>query len=175
MDRRAHDELSLLMARLKDGDRAAIRPAYERLWPAVVERCARTLGPGPDAEDAAQEAIVKVLAAAHAYDAARPAWPWVAAIATWEARTVARRRGRAREVYDDDAAEKAASKAPSPEDRCARFEVERAAARAIAVLAEPDHRALHAVLDGGGAMDDAARKRKSRAVQRLRSFWRDLR
>lgn len=173
MDRRAQDELSALMSRLKDGDRAAIRPAFDLMWPAVLARCAQDVGKGADAEDAAQQAIVKVFAQAHAFDPARPAWPWVAAIASFEGRSILRTRSRRRDGAPLDL-EGAASTQPSPEDRSARRELERAAACALEALGEPDRLVLAEALDGDGPKDDAARKRKSRATQRLRAWFRRL-
>src|SRR5689334_15512504 len=102
MDRRPDDALSALFRRLQDGDRAAIRPAFDALRDRVHALARAQLGDGADADDAAQQAIVKVFASASRYDPARPAWPWIAAVTTWECRTVRKRRARRREESLDD-------------------------------------------------------------------------
>src|SRR5258708_37609054 len=97
-------ELDHQMARVADGDRTLIEPLFRALWPLVHSYCQRALGSGPDADDAAQEAMAKVFAEASRYDKTRRALTWAIAIAVWECRTVRRRRHRARTVPLDAAA-----------------------------------------------------------------------
>src|SRR5689334_6702592 len=86
-------ELQRLVARVAEGDRDAFHPLFEALWPVVRRFAERSLG-GADAEDAAQNALVKIFARASELDPARPALPWVIAIAASECRTLRRRAGR---------------------------------------------------------------------------------
>ncbi len=63
LDRGRRDELQGLLRRLADGDRAAMSPAYQLLWPLLRSFCARALGPFglADADDAAQAALLKII------------------------------------------------------------------------------------------------------------------
>jgi DNA-directed RNA polymerase specialized sigma24 family protein len=93
--------LDALMARLAEGDRSAFSPVFERLWPPALRLCANMLKNDADAADAAQHAMEKILVRASDYDPSRPALPWALAIASWECRTILRRRFRRREISDD--------------------------------------------------------------------------
>ena len=78
------------MTRLAEGDRAAIEPLYAALWP-VVRRLTGTMLANPlDADDAAQEALLRVYANAAAFDPTRDAVPWVLGVAAYECRTLRR-------------------------------------------------------------------------------------
>lgn len=61
---------------------------HERL----VRLCRRRLGPGPEAEDVAQDVLLKAWAAQASFDASRPVWPWLATIARRTCTDVQRRR-----------------------------------------------------------------------------------
>jgi RNA polymerase sigma-70 factor (ECF subfamily) len=99
----ANGDLDALMARLADGDRAAFTPVFRALWPAVRRLCVHLLGTEADGEDAAQQAMEKILSRASAYDRTRPALPWSLGIASWECRTLRRKQLRRRESAEDSA------------------------------------------------------------------------
>jgi RNA polymerase sigma-70 factor (ECF subfamily) len=82
------------LTRLADGDRQAFDPVYVAAWPLVSRFARRVLGDSPDAEDAAQMALIKVFERAHTYDPARPPQPWILGLTWHECRTVQRRRAR---------------------------------------------------------------------------------
>src|SRR3954467_10338343 len=77
-----------------DGDRAALDPLFHALWPRCVAFAERMLGDRALAEDCAQDALVKLFGQLDRFDRERDALTWALAIATWEARTVRRRRAR---------------------------------------------------------------------------------
>lgn len=166
------------MARLSDGDRSAFRPVFAALWPPVHAFCTRVLGECADAEDAAQQALEKVFSRASMYDRARSALPWALGIAAWECRTLRKRAQRARREAIDRA-EGLPSAEPSPEDRAAVKELEDAARAVLGRLSEADRETLYATFaeDPGerplisGA---AFRKRRERALGRLRELWRAI-
>src|SRR5580765_3238617 len=89
-------DLQGLMERLADGDRSAFHPVFESLWPLVRRFAARHLHPG-DADDAAQEALLRVFRRAAEFDPGRSALAWALGIAAYEIRTARRRRRRRRE------------------------------------------------------------------------------
>ena len=92
------------MARLADGDRSAIAPAFDLLWPVLSRFCRRALASEADGEDAAQEAMVKLFARAASFDPGRDGLAWALTIAAWECRTARRRVGRRREAMLEEAA-----------------------------------------------------------------------
>jgi RNA polymerase sigma-70 factor (ECF subfamily) len=155
------DPLTALVLRLADGDRSAFDPLYEAVAPRVDAICGRALGAGPDAEDAAQVALLHEFERVDRYDPARgPALPWILGIAAWEARTVARRRHRRRE----DAVE-VEVEAPTPADDLAPVLAELSPADREVVLA-----AL-GVVERPPVPPATFRKRLQRTVARLRAAF----
>jgi RNA polymerase sigma-70 factor, ECF subfamily len=156
----APDPLTALVLRLADGDRSAFDPLYDAVATRVDAICARALGPGPDAEDAAQTALVKLFERVDRYDPRRgPALPWILGIAAWEARTVRQRRVRRREdlvEVDVEAPE------PAPD-----------LLGALPDLAPADREVLRAALGEIERPDVAPatfRKRLQRTLERLRAL-----
>src|SRR6185503_749365 len=123
------------MARLADGDREAFHPVFVRLWPLLRAFVGRH-PPVADAEDAAQEALVKVFARAAEFDPARDALSWAFAIAAYEVKTARRKRQRRREEPGDPADLLAAAPAggPSPEHEAMARERDHELAAALAGL-----------------------------------------
>ena len=116
MEQAERRRLNEQLARLADGDREAFHPVFLVLQPLVRRFAARHLAPD-EAEDVAQEALVKVFAQAARYDPDRDGVAWAVEIASWEVRTWRRRRQRRREdVLDETALRARADPAPTPED-----------------------------------------------------------
>ena len=142
---------------------------YAHLEPPVARLCSRMLGAGPDADDATQEALAKLFAAASAYDATRDALAWALTLATWECRTMRRRRQRARVAPLDDTL--LASGSPGPDTKFDDAELAAALEHAVASLRPDDRQVLDEVMaDTRG--DAAFRKRKQRMLDRLRDLVR---
>lgn len=82
-----------LLRRVGRGDEDAFRVIWERYGRAVYAACATVLGPGPTAEDAAQEAFTRIWRKAAQFDPNRgtPA-AWILTVARNAARNVARVR-----------------------------------------------------------------------------------
>jgi RNA polymerase sigma-70 factor, ECF subfamily len=183
------DSLDQLMARLADGDRSVFRAVFERLWPPIERLCSRLLQNPADAADAAQEALQKILERAPAdYDRARPALPWALAIAGWECRTLARKRQRRREssLEPGEAGQRSEQSLGATEDveqQFAQRELSRAALEALGELSDVDRETLIATFWEEAATQlpaptqpsaAAVRKRRERALGRLRSAFRRL-
>jgi RNA polymerase sigma-70 factor (ECF subfamily) len=96
VDQAERKHLNEMLARLKDGDRDAVHPVFDRLHPLLRRFCGRHLRP-EEAEDAAQEALVKLFAQAARYDPSRDGVAWALTLAAFEVRTVRRRAQRRRE------------------------------------------------------------------------------
>lgn len=167
------EELNALMARLAQGDRAAFAAVFGRLWLPTLRLCNSLLRHEADASDAAQQAMQKILERASDYDPDRPALPWAMAIAGWECRTLARKRGRRREVAEQSVGEPAGS---NPEDEFIRSNLTVAALTALGGLSEVDRETLVATFwdEAASVSGPTLRKRRERAVDRLRNTFKRL-
>ncbi len=176
MDRAQRLATQEQVTRLADGDRAVLAPLFETLWPVLRDFCRRSLASEADGDDAAQEAMIKVFARVSSFDRDRDALTWALAIAAWECRTVARRRGRRREDDLSHAAHLVDGGSRIDDELSSR----QLAAAATAVLGtlRPDDVAavLAAVSDEpaarAGLAPATSRKRLERALGRLRTAWR---
>jgi RNA polymerase sigma factor (sigma-70 family) len=168
---RLHDDLT----RLADGDREAFHPVYVALLPVVRRFTSRSLAPG-DAEDAAQDALVKVFLRASEFDPLRDALSWALGIVAYEIKTSRRRRGRRREV-ETEGSTLASERDPaaSPEERAIGDDLDRAIDDALRRLSASDADTLRAFAAGERPPDVAPatfRKRVERGLGRLRAQWR---
>ena len=169
------EELNASLRRLADGDRSAFDPAYAALWPLVRAFCSRVL-PLADAEDAAQQALLKVFDRAATYDVRRDALPWVLAVASWECRTIRRRRSRRREA-DTTSLDGKAHDAASPETLVIEADLSASLNEALSALTMIDRETLeHTMNDEAPALLAGAtfRTRRERAIARLKAAWRKV-
>jgi RNA polymerase sigma factor (sigma-70 family) len=171
MERIEREALQRQIVQLADGDREAFHPVFVRLWPLLRGFAARCL-PREDAEDAAQEALLRVFARAAEFDRRRDALPWVLGIAAYEIRSARRRRQRRREE-PATALSGRPDHGQSPEDAAMASELGRALAAALATLAPGDAETLLAYSRGERPDLPAPtfRKRVERALARLRRAW----
>jgi RNA polymerase sigma-70 factor, ECF subfamily len=157
---------------LARGEREAFDPLFRRLWPLLRGFARRCLSEG-EADDAAQEALLRVFSRASEFDARRDALTWVLAIAAWQIRT---HRTRTRRRHEDAglAPVEIADAAPSPESAAMAVEQTAALERALCELSPVDAETLLAYARGERPDLPAAtfRKRLERALERLRALWR---
>jgi RNA polymerase sigma-70 factor (ECF subfamily) len=168
------EQLDALMARLADGERAVFTRVFELLWSPIHRLCTSLLKNEADAADAAQEAMQKILERAPAdYDRARAAMPWALALAGWECKTIARKRGRRREADEEPGDMRASSDA---EEALIQRDLTAAALAALGELSEVDRETLVATFWEEAASTSGAtlRKRRARAIDRLRVSFRRL-
>lgn len=168
-------ELDAHLARLAIGDRSAFTHVFTCLQRPVFRLCMSMLDHEADARDATQQAMVKILERASDYDPARPALPWACAIAAWECRTIRRRRSRRRETSSGLRAHEELASADG-ESEAVRRDLTRAAAHALGELSPRDREALLATFMEESVEVSATglRKRRQRALERLRSKFRRL-
>lgn len=172
MERSERDSLQRDLAALADGDREAFHPIYLRLWPMLRGFAARALDER-DADDVAQEALLRVFSRASEFDRERDALSWVLGIAAWEIRTFRKRRQRRREAPVGAVSARPAPEV-SPEDAAVRADLAAALEQAMARL-RPDEAATLVAYARGERPDlpgPTFRKRVERALRRLRSAWR---
>jgi len=157
---------------LARGDRSAFDPVFRRLWPLARGLAARCL-PAVEAEDAAQEALLRIFARASEFDTRRDALAWALGIVAWQVRTHRTRSRRRREEALETTPEPPGHER-SPEDAAVAKDLEATLDRALRELSPADAATLIAYArserpDIPGA---TFRKRVERALDRLRSLWR---
>lgn len=177
------DDIDTLFTRVKEGNRAAVEPAFEALWPVVRRYCLKLLGDESDADDATQSSLIKMFEQAPDYDPQRSAVAWALTFSYFECLTLRKTRARrqAREA-DPDALSRQASFA-DPERALSEAEVRRFANDLLAEL-QPADRALLGVDETSSyaavqqALESLApslrRKRKQRVLDRLRRAFREI-
>lgn len=167
--------LNRAMARLADGDRRAATEVFEQLSPLLERFARRAIGSGADVDDVVQASLEKIFARVSDYDPKRSALTWAMAITSWECRTVltSRRRSLRREEAGSD---EMASPGPNPEEEMMRTHMLEALREVVQSLPATDREALLLAYreDAEGAQSPTLRKRKERALDRLRSGWRKL-
>ena len=160
------------MTAAAEGDRAAVDPLFQALWPIVTRYTERLLGDPALAEDCAQDALVRLFGQLERYDRSRDALTWALTLATWQCRTARRRIQRRGET--------AAATPDTPVDGVALAEdreLVRAALATLATLAPRDIEVIATSLAEDGelrrSLEPATfRKRLERALGRLRLSWR---
>jgi RNA polymerase sigma-70 factor (ECF subfamily) len=174
MERGLDPDLQGLMTRLADGDRSAFHPAFEVLWPILRRFTGRHLAPA-EAEDAAQEALVKIFRQAARFDPSRSALAWALGIAGFEVRTARRRRWRRREApAEGDGLAGRPDLGQDPEEAVLARDLEATLRETLGALRPADAETLRLYARGERAPLAAAtfRKRVQRALDRLRRAWR---
>jgi RNA polymerase sigma factor (sigma-70 family) len=163
-------ELQEAMDRLSDGDRAAFPAVFEIAWPLLRGFSRSALGSAFDAEDAAQQALLKVFERASEFEAGRDVLPWILAVAMNECRTIRRRGFRRREEPLDGP--DPADLRPSPEDQAITMDLEGAVRGALRELSGQDVATIvESLRSDRGASTATFRKRLERARKRLRAAW----
>lgn len=163
------------MVRLADGERGAFEPLYEALWPVFLRFARRALAGSPDAEDAAQGALMKVFSRACDFDPERDALSWALGIVAYECRTLRKKVQRRREdPAEPEVWSARATTEPSPEDTLIARDMEAAAKEVLGGLRSEDAETLRLVAAGErpeGVAGPTFRKRVERALSRLRAAW----
>lgn len=162
------------MVRLADGDRGAFDVLLDDLWPVILSFAERGVGRGADAEDVAQEVFYRVCARIADFDTERDGLAWVFGIASYQILTHRRQVQRRREVFEEGALSLRVDDSASQEDRLLAAEMSHAFADAVSCLTETDRASLGLGGEGSGASGATQRKRKQRALMRLRGFWRRI-
>lgn len=176
MDATRRTAISDALSRLADGERSAFTVLMTELWPVILAFVRKTVREGADAEDVAQEVFVKVASRIADYDRSRDGLTWVYAIAAFEVRTHLRRLQRRREIPPLSEDAEPVDPTPSPLDLMIDEEISRMLTEALGEISDADR----ALLGIGERNVDATltgttvRKRRQRALGRLRTAWSKL-
>ena len=161
------------MARLAEGDRRALRAAFDELHPLVHRWCSRLLRNDADAQDATQLSLEKLFYKVSDFDPRKDALGWALALATAECRTLVTRRRRRRESGDIALAELGVE--GEVERAAERDEMRNALLEVLGTMKPDDVQTLLAwiELEPRPPVPGATfRKRLERATHRLRAAWR---
>jgi RNA polymerase sigma factor (sigma-70 family) len=162
------------LIRLADGDRDAFDIVFDGLWPPILAFVSRVLPDHPDREDVAQRTLLKVFARISDLDTSRDGVSWVFGIASFEIKTLRRQFQRRRETSADDSVKRMEGPATSSEDLVIRADLRAALADVLTHLSAADREILLGAEDeiqAGGVTPAARRKRRQRALERLRALW----
>lgn len=169
MDHRQRKQIHEAMVRLAHGDRRSFDAIYEGLCPALLVFTRRLVARPADAEDLVQRTLLKVFARISDFDTARDGVAWAFGIAMFEVRTLRRQTERRRESPLDSLDPSDTQR--TPEQQTIDEQLLRALGDVLVDLPADDRAAL---LSAGGdpSVSGAAwRKRRQRALTRLRRLW----
>ena len=160
------------MVQFADGERAAFQPLFDALWPVLLAFTSRTLERGADAEDAAQAAMLKVFSRIADFDRGRDGVSWALGIAGYEVMTVRKQRARRREA-GSGALDRLEQPGGDVAERLMNDELREAVLALVGELPERDRAALSYAFTGAAPpTNETSRKRRFRALERLRAAWR---
>lgn len=162
------------MVRLADGDRSAAHSLVAALWPVLCAFARRAVGNPDDAEDIAQECLIKVAAQISDFDPTRDGLAWALAIAAFEVKSHRKRIQRRREVVDHDSFQHLADAGLSPEESLLDEDLRSALRLALAQLTQDDCDAIAMNATAAPTAPTTLRKRRQRAIHRLKAVWREL-
>lgn len=161
--------------RLADGERAAMPGLVEELWPVLLSYAERGLRDHQAAEDVAQEVLFRISSRISELDRARDPLSWAFGIATFEIMSQRKRRHRRRETLTAEHPQEPTAAVQSVEDAAIQAELHAALTDALGRLSPEDleHLGLSEAAPSG-PVAPAKRKRKQRALERLRTIWRSI-
>ena len=174
MDETRRKAIHRAMVRLADGERAAVDVLVDQLWPVIFSFSQRALAHVADAEDVAQEVFYKICARISDFDRKRDGLSWAFGITSYEIMTHRRRVQRRREVPGHIELAGRIDDAASPEEALLAQELARALEHVVGVLTDEDRASLGLRRDCVPGSGPTFRKRKQRALERLRGIWRQV-
>lgn len=176
MDPETRRQIHDAIVRLAEGDRSVFPFVFDALWPRILRFVERAMPGRAEAEDLAQQALLKLFARIAEFDTSRDGVAWAFGIVAYEIRTLRRQEQRRRESPHDAAAGRAADLSQSPEALAVLEDLTRALTAALGQLSTADREVLLADDTGeiSAPSPSALRKRRQRALERLRTAWRRL-
>ncbi len=167
----ARARLDRALARLAGGERDAFDEVFSLAWPVLRSLALSLPKDSAEAEDAAQRALMKLFSNASRFEPGRSALPWIATFGINEVRTS---RSRARRRIHEDVC----PRTPAPDDLesdLLQADLLAALQRVLGTLTDDDRIALGLASPEDSTTPPATRrKRKQRALTRLRQAWRRM-
>lgn len=157
------------MSRFADGERAAFREVFDGLWPMCLALATRSFAQRADAEDVAQRALLKIFDRIVDFDHSRDGIAWAMTIAAYELLTLRKQRIRRREA---DVEIDVIDARPLAAQQLIERELYENVHEIIGAMSARDQQALASLLLGETPRGETERKRRFRAIERLRAAWR---
>ena len=145
----------------------------EQLWPVLLSYAERGLSDPQAAEDVAQEVLLRISSRISEFDRTRDAVSWAFGIATFEILSQRKRRKRRREDLVGHTLPES-EPAESTEEAILEAELRAALAEALGQLSPEDLEQLNLEGTRIGPATATVRKRRQRAIERLRTIWRSI-
>ncbi len=161
--------LHAAIVRFADGERASFREVFDGLWPVCLSLASRSLSDPSESEDTAQRAILKVFDRIVDFDRDRDGVSWALTITAFEVLTTRKQRARRR---DDTREWDGEDLRPGADEQLVEHELLANVRALIGEMSDLDREALEAMLGGTKATGETERKRRFRAIERLRAAWR---
>ena len=127
-----------LLERVRRGETEAIGALFGNFGDDVAGLCARMLGYGPDAEDAANETFLRARRGLDDYDEARPFRTWLLSIAAHHCIDRLRRRAREEKIFSPTEFDAEALPSPGPSPLRGELDAERRRTVTAAMDALPE-------------------------------------
>jgi RNA polymerase sigma factor (sigma-70 family) len=164
------------MVRLAEGDRAAYPELLRELWPVLRAFVQRGVRHEQDAEDVAQEVFLRICSRISDFDCTRDGLSWAFGIASYQIMTHRRRQQRRRESFSHAQLDRQLDDGPTLDALLIQRELTSALTQTIGELSAGDHAALGLLTSDSAreVQDPAQRKRRQRAMVRLRDLWRKI-
>lgn len=168
MDEASRQRIDDALARLSRGERAAFDEAFALVEPALSKFIALHLREPDESADALQNTLLKVFSRVSDYRPGTNALAWVFTLAAFEIATVRRRRLRHERQQLQLAASPIGGGQPSSLEPPPLLQLDR-----LLEQLSPEDRSL-LLPDDGGPRAPRERKRKQRALERLKNLWRSI-
>ncbi len=164
------DEIHRAMVRLATGDREAFGTVFDGLWIPLRAFAMRVTGNHPESEDIAQRTLLKVFSRISDFDTSRDGVAWAFGIATFELKTFRKQTQRRKEHPEIDPGQVATS-VSTPEQSAIDAQLQAALVEVLGELRPSDREALMPEGRGSTPLNATWRKRRQRALVRLREIW----
>lgn len=170
MNDRQRTQVHEAMVRLAHGDRDAFPIVFDGLWPHLLRFVRRATAGHPDSEDLAQQALLKLFARISDFDVTQDGVAWAFGIAAYEVRTLRKQILRRRETGVEGAFVAAG---PSPEHSAITGDLHEALLEVLGELSPREREMLlgEATNESGSVTAATWRKRRQRALEKLRAVW----
>ncbi len=166
--------LNARMGALADGDRAAFQPVFEALWPRMRAWACVLLQDETQAEDAAQQALLRVFEQSHDFRKDKDVLTWGLTLVMWECRTLRKKRRRMKDGLLAHASEPLEAE-KDPFETLQYTELRAHLERVLGVLSEEDKAMLLREQDRvHKPLTPRERTHKKRLLERVRMLWRKM-
>ena len=176
MDPERRKALHVAISRLADGDRSAMKELVHTLWPVLLDFARRSVRQEQDAEDIAQEVFYRICSRAAEFDRDRDGLSWAFGIASYEILSHRRKQQRLHRTLQPFDFATVPDPGCSQEEQTIRVQLKSALATVLGEISVSEQALLG--LNGGGPLANvsalALRKRRQRALDRVRTVWRRL-